>query len=198
VLQLGIAGGIGSGKSTVTSALERAGIRVIDTDVIAREIVEPGRPAWQALIDAFGRAVTDGDGFIDRQFLASVAFPNPTALRRLNVITHGAIGLEVLRILDECRDIDYAVAVPLFRPEHRSLFRLSEVWATEVDPDVAISRLIQYRGFSEEDARNRIQSQISNSERSAIVDVVIPNNDSIAMLENRIKVLLDERGIYLD
>ena len=198
MLQLGIAGGIGSGKSTVTSALERAGIRVIDTDVIAREIVEPGRPAWQALIDAFGRAVTDGDGFIDRQFLASVAFPNPTALRRLNVITHGAIGLEVLRILDECRDIDYAVAVPLFRPEHRSLFRLSEVWATEVDPDVAISRLIQYRGFSEEDARNRIQSQISNSERSAIVDVVIPNNDSIAMLENRIKVLLDERGIYLD
>ena len=198
MLQLGIAGGIGSGKSTVTSALERAGIRVIDTDVIAREIVEPGRPAWQALIDAFGRAVTDGDGFIDRQFLASVAFPNPTALRRLNVITHGAIGLEVLRMLDECRDIDYAVAVPLFRPEHRSLFRLSEVWATEVDPDVAISRLIQYRGFSEEDARNRIQSQISNSERSAIVDVVIPNNDSIAMLENRIKVLLDERGIYLD
>ena len=198
MLQLGIAGGIGSGKSTVTSALERAGIRVIDTDVIAREIVEPGRPAWQALIDAFGRAVTDGDGFIDRQFLASVAFPNPTALRRLNVITHGAIGLEVLRLLDECRDIDYAVAVPLFRPEHRSLFRLSEVWATEVDPDVAISRLIQYRGFSEEDARNRIQSQISNSERSAIVDVVIPNNDSIAILENRIKVLLDERGINLD
>ena len=198
MLQLGIAGGIGSGKSTVTSALERAGIRVIDTDVIAREIVEPGRPAWQALIDAFGRAVTDGDGFIDRQFLASVAFPNPTALRRLNVITHGAIGLEVLRLLDECRDIDYAVAVPLFRPEHRSLFRLSEVWATEVDPDVAISRLIQYRGFSEEDARNRIQSQISNSERSAIVDVVIPNNDSIAILENRIKVLLDERGITLD
>ena len=182
----------------MTSALERAGIRVIDTDVIAREIVEPGRPAWQALIDAFGRAVTDGDGFIDRQFLASVAFPNPTALRRLNVITHGAIGLEVLRLLDECRDIDYAVAVPLFRPEHRSLFRLSEVWATEVDPDVAISRLIQYRGFSEEDARNRIQSQISNSERSAIVDVVIPNNDSIAILENRIKVLLDERGINLD
>lgn len=198
MLQIGIAGGIGSGKSTVTSALERAGIRVIDTDVIAREVVEPGRPAWRALVDAFGRAVTDGDGLIDRQFLAAVAFPSPTALRRLNLITHGAIGLEVLRQLEECRDIDYAVAVPLFRPEHRTLFRLSEVWATEVEPDVAVARLIQYRGFSEEDARNRIQSQISNAERSAIVDVVIPNNESLDMLENRVKMLLNQRGVHLD
>lgn len=198
MLQIGIAGGIGSGKSTVTSALERAGIRVIDTDVIAREIVKPGRPAWQALVDAFGQAVTDSDGLIDRQFLAAVAFPSPTALRRLNFITHGAIGLEVLRQLDECRDIDYAVAVPLFRPEHRSLFRLSEVWATEVEPEIAISRLIRYRGFSEEDARNRIQSQISNSERSAIVDIVIPNNDSLEMLEQRVTALLNQRGIHLD
>ncbi len=198
MLQIGIAGGIGSGKSTLTSALERAGIRVIDTDVIAREIVEPGRPAWQALVDAFGLAVTDAAGLIDRKFLAAVAFPTPTALRRLNAITHGAIGVEVLRALDEARDVHYAVAVPLFRPEHRALFRLSEVWATEVEPEVAVSRLIQHRGFSEEDARNRIQSQITNSERSAIVDVVIPNNGSIGELENRINTLLLERGIAVD
>jgi len=198
VLHLGIAGGIGSGKSTVTSALERAGIRVIDTDVIAREVVEPGRPAWRALVDAFGRAVTDSDGLIDRPFLAAIAFPTPSALRRLNAITHGAIGLEVVRQLEECRGDHYAVAVPLFRPEHRTVFRLNEVWATEVDPDVAITRLIRHRGFSEEDARNRISNQISNSERSSIVDLIIPNNDSIEVLERRIQSLLRERGIPLD
>ena len=198
MLQIGIAGGIGSGKSTVTSVLERAGVRVIDTDVIAREIVEPGRPAWQALVDAFGRAVTDEAGRIDRKFLAAITFPNPTALRRLNVITHGAIGMEVLRALDESKNSHYAVAVPLFRPEHRTVFRLSEVWATEVEPEVAVSRLIQHRGFSDEDARNRIRSQISNSDRSAIVDVVIPNNDSIEALEERIRALLRERGMSVD
>ncbi len=171
---------------------------MIDTDVIAREIVEPGQPAWQALVDAFGRAVTDEAGRIDRKFLAAITFPNPTALRRLNVITHGAIGMEVLRALDESKDSHYAVAVPLFRPEHRTVFRLSEVWATEVEPEVAVSRLIQHRGFSDEDARNRIRSQISNSDRSAIVDVVIPNNDSIEALEERIRALLRERGMSVD
>ena len=198
VLQIGIAGGIGSGKSTVTAVLERLGIKVIDTDVIAREVVEPGKPAWQALVDAFGSAVTGDDRSIDRKFLAAVAFPNPTALRRLNWITHGAIGLEVMRQLDECRDSHYAVAIPLFRPEHRSLFRLNEVWATEVEPELAIERLIKLRGFSIEDARNRINSQLLNHERREIVDVVLPNNGSINMLENHVTALLAERGFQFD
>jgi dephospho-CoA kinase len=198
VLQIGIAGGIGSGKSTVTQLLERVGIRVIDTDVIAREVVMPGRPAWQALIDAFGSAVLDESANIDRKFLAAVAFPSPTALRRLNAITHGAIGLEVIRQLDEAKESHYAVAVPLFRPEHRKLFRLEEVWATEVDPDVAIERLMTFRDFTEIDARNRIASQISNAERSAIVDVVIPNNGTVSELEGRLLSLLAERGISVD
>lgn len=198
MLQIGIAGGIGSGKSTVTSVLERCGVRVIDTDVIAREVVMPGRPAWRALVDAFGRALLDDTDHIDRKFLAAVAFPSPSALRRLNGITHGAIGLEVIRQLDEAKGLHYAVAVPLFRPEHRKLFRLEEVWATEVEPEIAIERLIAFRGFSEEDARNRIASQISNVERSSIVDVVIPNNGTVEELETRLKSLLQERGIEVD
>jgi dephospho-CoA kinase len=198
VLQIGIAGGIGSGKSTVTAVLERLGIRVIDTDVIAREVVEPDKPAWQALVDAFGLAVIDDSRSIDRRFLAAVAFPTPSALRRLNRITHGAIGLEVMRQLDECGDGHYAVAVPLFRPEHRTLFRLKEVWATEVEPEVAIERLIELRGFSAEDARNRISSQISNRERREIVDVVLPNNGSIDTLEQHVMSLLAERGVAVD
>ncbi|MCX6508341.1 MAG: dephospho-CoA kinase [Actinobacteria bacterium] len=198
MLQIGIAGGIGSGKSTVTAALERAGVEVIDTDIIAREVVEPGKPAWRALVDAFGSAVLDEDNHLDRKFLAAVVFPSPIALRRLNGITHGAIGAEVMHHLDRCRDLHYAVAIPLFRPEHRTLFRLSEVWATEVEPKIAIERLVKHRGFSEEDAKNRISSQISNSERRAIVDVVIPNNETVAVLENHIKMLLIDRGFNVD
>ena len=198
VLQLGIAGGIGSGKTAVTGLLERYGIEVIDADVVAREVVEPGKAAWKSLVDAFGKGVLADDGSIDRAFLAGIAFPNPSALRRLNSITHGAIGVEIMRRLDDCQDRHYAVAVPLFRPEHRKLFRMAEVWATEVDPKIAVARLIQHRGFSEVDARTRIASQISNAERTAIVDVVISNDGSLAELEARVAGLLRDRGVNVD
>lgn len=192
--RLGVAGGIGSGKSALSDVLEHYGIVVIDADHVAREVVEPGGQAWRALVDAFGSAVLHGDGSIDRQFLADIAFPDPPSLRRLNAITHGVIGATILERLGNISERNTAVALPLFRPEHREIFGLTEVWGIEVDPSEAVRRLISYRGFTETDARARIASQISNEARAAIVDVVIPNNGTLEDFQTHIARLIRERG----
>lgn len=194
-MRLGIAGGIGSGKSALCEVLQRAGVVVLDADHIAREVVEPGEPAWRALVDAFGQSVLTGDGAIDRQFLADVAFPHPPTLRRLNAITHGIIGLTIIERLSNLKDRNAAVALPLFRPEHRTLFQLTEVWGIEVNPEEAVRRLTTYRGFSVTDARARIESQISNDQRSRIVDVVIDNNGTLDEFETKIMTLIRDRGL---
>lgn len=193
--RLGIAGGIGSGKSALCDVLERHGAVVIDADHVAREVVEPGEPAWRALVDAFGAAVLHHDGSIDRQFLADLAFPHPPALRRLNSITHGIIGLTIVERLRNIGDRSAAVALPLFRPEHRKIFGLTEVWGIEVDPDEAVRRLVDYRGFSEHDAHARIAAQMSNEDRRAIVDRVITNNGSLEEFQDAVTSLILERGL---
>ena len=192
--RLGVAGGIGSGKSALSDVLEHYGIVVIDADHVAREVVEPGAHAWRALVDAFGSAVLLSDGTIDRQFLADVAFPHPPSLRRLNAITHGVIGATILERLGNISERHTAVALPLFRPEHREVFGLTEVWGIEVEPREAVRRLISYRGFTESDARARIASQMSNEARAAIVDVVISNNGTLEDFQADIARLLRDRG----
>lgn len=193
--RLGIAGGIGSGKSALCDVLEQHGVIVIDADHVAREVVEPGEPAWRALVDAFGAAVLHHDGTVDRQFLADVAFPHPPTLRRLNAVTHGIIGLTIVQRLDQIGNRNTAVALPLFRPEHRDIFGLSEVWGIEVEPQEAVRRLVTYRGFNETDAKARIASQISNEARREIVDVVVTNNGTLDEFQGAVTRLIHERGL---
>jgi dephospho-CoA kinase len=192
VRKIAIAGGIGSGKSAATSYLEGKGFVVADADIVARRVVEAGKPAWQALIDAFGKAVLTEQGEIDRQFVANVVFQDKSALQRLNLITHSAIGVELSRIIREATSPAVFVALPLFRTEHRTIFELDEAWAIEVEPDVAVERLVKYRSMSEEDARARLASQITNLERSSIVDVVVSNNGTLdqlyAKLDEQLKI----------
>ncbi|MHB1208577.1 MAG: dephospho-CoA kinase [Acidimicrobiales bacterium] len=193
--RIAIAGGIGAGKSEATDYLSRLGYGVIDADEIAREVVEPGQPAWRALRDAFGDAVLHGDGTLDREFLAQVVFADPSALRRLNSITHVQIGLEILRALKSASTNVVFIALPLFQPEHRTAFELDEVWLVQASPDVALSRLLQYRGMNDEGARARLASQMSNDERAAIVDHVIWNDGTIDALHVKLKEQLRRSGI---
>jgi dephospho-CoA kinase len=195
VKRIAIAGGIGAGKSVLTERLSGLGWPVIDADVIARQVVEPGAPAWQALRDAFGDAVLDANRSIDRAFLADVVFHDPAALRRLNRITHGYIGVQIVRELDEAHGRAAFVALPLFRPEHRSALRLDEVWAVQVEPETAVARLCDFRGFSEADARARLAAQMSNEEREAIVDRVLWNNGTLEELFGELNSALEETGL---
>jgi dephospho-CoA kinase len=194
VKRVAIAGGIGAGKSTVTDRLTTLGFSVVDADIIARQVVEQGQPAWRALVDAFGTAVLTPEGDIDRKFLADVVFHDASALRRLNHITHRYIGAQMRAELDATSGDVAFVAIPLYRPEHRNELGLSEVWAIEVRPETALERLVTMRGMDAEDARARLAAQMSNDERTAFADRVIENDgtpdDLYASLDEAIDSLV--------
>ena len=190
-----IAGGIGAGKTATSEHLVSLGWPVIDADKIAHDVTAPDLPAYLALRDAFGDAVLNEDGTLDRAFLADVVFHDRSALRRLNLITHGHIGVEILRQLDATAGPAAFIALPLFRPEHRELLALDEVWAVLVQPETALSRLIEHRGFTLVDATSRLESQMSNAQRTAIVDRVIWNEGTLDELYQQLDTALRESGL---
>ena len=193
--RVAIAGGIGAGKSAVAEHLTSLGWPVVDADVVARRVVEPGEPAWRALRDAFGTAVLTSENEIDRPFLADIVFRDATALRRLNHITHGYIAEEIMRqIAATSADVVF-IALPLYRDEHRNQLGLDEVWAVEVDPEVAVARLIESRGFSEADARARLAVQMSNEARRALADRVISNEGTREELTVKVDEALRALGV---
>jgi dephospho-CoA kinase len=194
VKRVAIAGGIGAGKTAVAERLTSLGYPVVDADVIARKVVQKGEPAWRALRDGFGTAVLDEAGNIDRAFLADVVFHDESALRRLNAVTHGYIGVEMARELDEVDAPTVFVAIPLYRAEHRGNLQLAEAWAVLADPQVALERLVTLRGMSEGDARARLAAQMSNDERVALVDRVIWNNGTMDDLYEQVDIALAEVG----
>lgn len=193
--RVAIAGGIGAGKSAVTQHLLSLGWPVVDADAIARRVVGPGEPAWRALRDAFGTAVLTPDGEVDRTFLADVVFHDASALRRLNRITHGYIGREMVRELNELNAAVVFVAVPLYRAEHRGQLALDEVWAIEVQPETAIARLTSQRNLREDDARARLANQITNEERGALVDLVIANEETLDDLYAKVDEAIERLGV---
>ena len=192
---MAIAGGIGAGKSCVSERLTVLGWPVVDADVVARRVVEPGTPAWRALRDGFGSAVLAADGTVDRTFLADVVFGDESALRRLNRVTHGHIGREILRDLDVVTGDAVFVVLPLFRPEHRDTLSLDAVWAVQAAPGTAVERLRRDRGLGEDEAQARLAAQMTNEERERVVDRVLWNDASIEDLYAQLDVLLRLEGL---
>jgi dephospho-CoA kinase len=195
VKRIVIAGGIGAGKSAIADRLRFLGFSVIDADDVAHDVTAPGSPTLAALVDAFGSAVLTTDGALDRAFVADVVFHDASALRRLNSITHGAIGVEIIRRLDEVDGDAVFAAIPLFRAEHRAAFSLDAVWSVQVAPETAIRRLVNGRGFSEADALARLANQVSNDERAAMADRVLWNEGSLDDLYGELDAVLDDEGL---
>jgi dephospho-CoA kinase len=195
VKRIVIAGGIGAGKSAIAERLRELSFSVVDADDVAHDVTSRGRPTLSTLVDAFGSAVLDSEGSLDRAFVADVVFHDASALRRLNAITHGSIGLEIVRRLDEAEGEAVFAAIPLYRPEHRAAFSLDEVWSVQVSPETAVRRLIDGRGFSEADARARLASQISNDERAASADRVLWNDGTLEELYAELDAALDGAGL---
>lgn len=193
--KIALSGGIGAGKSAVSDYLASRRYFVVDADDIARRVVEPGQGAYVALCDAFGGAVLTAEKTIDRTFLADVVFHDATALRRLNAITHAQIGRGINEALDAAHARAAFVAIPLFRPEHREVFQLDEVWAVLATPEIALKRLVELRGLSEDDATSRMRAQETNEERAASADVVLWNDGTLAELFTHVKQLLDQRDL---
>jgi dephospho-CoA kinase len=186
VILVGLTGGIGAGKSTVSALLAERGAVVIDADAITRSLQQPGEPVLAAMVERFGDGVLAADGTLDRQRVADVVFNDPAALEDLNAIVHPAVGREIARRLQEELETDHIVVldVPLLVESGRS--DLGGLLVVDVDTDVAVARLVDQRGMREDDARARISRQASREERLAKADVVIDNSGTRDDLARRI------------
>ncbi len=186
MLRLGLTGGIGSGKSTVSALLEERGAVIVDADRIVRELQEPGQPVFQAMVDEFGPGIVAGDGSLDRQAVADIVFGDDDALKRLNAIVHPAVGATMAERLAALEQTDEVVVldIPLLVESGRD--DMAAVIVVDVDPEVAVQRLVEFRGFSETDARARIARQASRDDRLARADVVLDNSGSLDQLRAQV------------
>lgn len=186
MILLGLTGGIGSGKTVVSSMLAERGAIIIDADAVVRELQAPGQPLLRELADAFGDGIIAADGHLDRAALANIAFNDKDALTRLNKIVHPAVGKEMDRRLNEQRDTDNIVVldIPLLAENPRK--GLCGVIVVDVPVEIAVSRLVEFRNMDEADARARIANQASREKRLAIADVVVENSGSLEDLALRV------------
>jgi dephospho-CoA kinase len=193
MLAVGLTGGIGSGKSAVADLLVARGADLIDADQVARDVVAPGGPAYQPLIDRFGPEILAADGTIDRKALAAVAFADEETRLELNAITHPAIGIAMIQARDALADTDDidVLAIPLLTALHRETVKLHKVVVVDTPTDVALERLLSQRGFDRADAEARIRSQISREERAKEADYVLDNSGDREALEIEVAKLWD-------
>ncbi len=175
MLRVGLTGGIGSGKSTVSALLAAHGAVVIDYDLLAREAVEPGSPGLEAIAERFGSGVIAADGTLDRPALAAIVFADPAALTDLNAITHPAIW-ELAAARERAAGPDAIVVHdnPLL-VEMGAAKHCDVVVVVDVPEDVQVARLVSSRGMSEDEARSRIAAQASRRQRTGAADLVIDN-----------------------
>jgi dephospho-CoA kinase len=183
VYQIGLTGGIASGKSVVTARLAERGAVVIDADRLARDVVAPGTPGLAALADRFGPSVIAEDGTLDRPALGAIVFSDESARLALNGITHPAIAAlrrELVARADERAVIvnDIPLLVETLKEGERPSFDLVVVVSAETE--TRIGRMMELRGLSREEALRRIESQATEAQRLAVADVVIDSNGTLA------------------
>lgn len=166
----------------MSALLSERGAVIIDADAIVKELQEPGQPLLVELAAEFGPSIIRDDGSLDRAALAGIAFSDKDKLAALNKIVHPAVGREMNRRLEEQRAGDNVVVldIPLLAENPRK--GLCGVVVVDVPVDVAVSRLVQHRGFSEDDARARVANQTSREKRVAMADKVVDNSGDMESL----------------
>ncbi|RSZ66051.1 dephospho-CoA kinase [Corynebacterium hylobatis] len=194
MIKVGLTGGIGSGKSTVTGLLLAHGIPVVDADQIARDIVEPGQPALQELAEAFGPDIIRADGSLDRAGLAAKAFVDAEHTALLNSITHPRIAEETARrfaAAEEAGETAIVYDMPLL--VDKGLDRQMDlVVVIDVDAEERVRRLVDKRGLAEMDVRRRIDAQVPDDIRRVAADVLIDNNGPLEALAPQVDELVEE------
>lgn len=193
---IGLTGGIASGKSSVATMLERLGAPVVDADLLAREVVEPGQTALKEIAAQFGAQVLNPDGTLNRAALGTIVFADPAARRTLEAITHPAI-----RTLAEMRIAHYQetgapvlfYVAPLLI-EAGSAARVDEIWVVYLDRENQLKRLMARDGLGAEEAQQRIDSQMPMDEKRRLGQVVIDNCGSREELAAEVERLWHELG----
>ena len=194
---MGLTGGIASGKSVVARRLASHGAVHIDADTLAREVVEPGEPALVAIEREFGNAVIGEDGLLDRAALAAVIFTDPERRAVLNAITHPAVKQRALDLMVAAERVDAEAIVvydvPLLveaRVDAEHDFDLIVV--VYASTQTRMKRLMELRGLSRDEATHRLNSQVSDTERMAVADVVIDTNGTMEETLRQADALWDQ------
>lgn len=191
---IGLTGGIASGKSTISTFLERLGARVVDVDRVAHQTYQVGGPAWGPIVAAFGPQVVAPDSRVDRQRLGALVFGRPEEMRRLTEIVwpHTRAALEAIKEREERAGTAVLVLEAAVLIEAGWTDLVDEVWVATVSPQQAVERLMARNGLSAEEARARLRSQSSNEEQLAHADVVIGNEGTPEELQAQVQEAWEE------
>jgi dephospho-CoA kinase len=178
-LLVGLTGGIATGKSTISALLRQLGCEIIDADLLAREVVEPGQPALAQIVTEFGRDVVTGAGALDRKKLGAIVFANPDRRRRLEAITHPAIRDRFQARLDELAErgfvglVVFDAAVMIESGNYKNMDRLVVV---VTDEPTQLARLHGRDGTDDAENRRKVASQMPLAEKAKLADYVIDNS----------------------
>jgi len=190
---IGLTGGIGSGKSTVSQLLHKLGAVVLDADKVGHEAYKPNTETWLELVSAFGRQILASNGEIDRRSLGQIVFSDPESLARLNQIVHPHMYEMMRSQIEEFRNQGVKVVVleAAILLEAGWTPLVDEVWVTIAPEHEVVKRTVERTGLPEEQVLARIRSQLSSEERTEHADVIINNDGSIDELKVKIKELWD-------
>ncbi|MRH42892.1 dephospho-CoA kinase [Aquibacillus halophilus] len=196
-ITIGLTGSIASGKSTIAKMIIEEGIPVIDADIIARQVVEPGAKAYHEIIEAFGQEILNAEKEIDRKKLGNIVFSDKSKLKELNSIVHPAVREKMLKQRDEWINKDEKAVILdiplLFESKLTNL--VNKVLVVYVDELTQLQRLKARDKFSEQEALDRIHSQISMKEKASMADAVIDNNGTKEESKKQLKAVLTKWGI---
>ena len=189
-LLVGLTGGIATGKSTVNAMLASPSVRVVDADVLAREVVEPGTPAYKQIVAEFGKEIVQPDGHLDRARLAEIVFPHPAKRKRLEAITHPAIRARFEKIMTDLERSGFdgiLIWDASLLVEGGGNKNMDRVVVVTTDPATQLRRLTEREGYSEDAARARTASQMPLAIKTRYADYVIDNSGTREQTQARVR-----------
>lgn len=200
MLKIGLTGGIGSGKTTVSNLFAKFNkpsqefVSILDTDIIAREIVEKGKPAYIKILKIFGNHILNKDASLNRAALRKIIFNNPDLKKQLEDITHPAIQAEVQKAVSQLYSKYCIIVIPLLF-ETKSNYQLDRILVVDCDKETQIKRASLRDQISENDVELVLKSQVSREYRLKHADDVISNND---ISDNLISQVEELHHLYLN
>lgn len=192
---IGVTGGIGAGKSTVSAMLKEMGAEIIDADYLSRKATQPGEPAWKEIIDHFGQEILLPDKTLDRKKLAGIVFNSEEKRRKLERIIHTRVIHEMKERIKELKEEGYDGIVVLDVPipvREGFLDIVDAVWVVVCPDEERIRRVMVRSKVDREDAVNRIRSQLSQEDYIKLADVVIENDGDLVTLQKKVSGLLQD------
>lgn len=194
-LLVGLTGGMGSGKTTVGELFKALGARVLDADVICRSLVEPGKPAWQEIVDLLGDGIIKDDQTLDRRKIADIVFKDPEKKERLEAILHPRVIEEEQAIYkDILKDAPDALVIidAALLIESGNYRKVDKVIVIACDEETQLERIMAKNMFSREDAQRRLQQQMPLEEKIKFADYVLYNDSGLSGLKKKVEALFHQ------